>query len=217
MLPLICPCDTANSFDKKTHWSAEELHRAMGCRKFRNYKHLLQVSRDGHWAEGGEFPPSLGSFTTVPKANKGKPLDRTKYLYLDAVHVDIAFGDCLSVGGFRYALILVNRATHYNWTFGLKDVSSASILGALRLFCASAGSLACSFYSDCDLKLFGTAIQEYLINNSFKIIAAPAGCQSSNGLVESHWKVMVHMAHAYLTEKRCLGPSSSLPSLMPLG
>ncbi len=66
----------------------------MGCRKFRNYKHLLQVSWDGHWVEGGEFPPSLGSFATVPKANKGKPLDRKKYLYLDAVHVDIAFGDC---------------------------------------------------------------------------------------------------------------------------
>ena len=25
-LPLICPCDTANSSRKKTHWSAEELH-----------------------------------------------------------------------------------------------------------------------------------------------------------------------------------------------
>jgi hypothetical protein len=26
---------------------AEELHRIMGCRKFRNYKHILNVSRDG--------------------------------------------------------------------------------------------------------------------------------------------------------------------------
>jgi hypothetical protein len=64
---LIRPCDTANSSDKKTHWSAKKLHRAMGCRKFRNYKHLLQVSQDGHWVEGGKFPPSLGSFATVPK------------------------------------------------------------------------------------------------------------------------------------------------------
>jgi hypothetical protein len=202
VLPLICPCDTTNSSDKKTHWSAKELHRAMGCRKFRNYKHLLQVSRDGHWVEGVEFPPSLGSFATVPKANKGKPLDGTKYLYLNAVHVDITFGHCLSVGGFRYALILVNRATCYNWTFGLKDVLSASILGALCLFHALAGSLACSFYSNCDLKLFGMAIREYLIDNSSKIVAAPAGHQSSNSLVESQWKVMVHMACAYLTEKQ---------------
>ena len=201
-LPSIRPCDTANSSDKKTHWSAEELHRTMGCRKFRNYKHLIQVSRDGTWVDGGEFPPSLGSFATIPKSNKGKALDQTRYKFLDAVHVDIAFGDCLSVGGFRYALILVDRATRYNWTFGLSDLSSASILGAFRKFRASAGSLARCFHCDCDLKLFGTAIQEYLIDASSKIVAAPAGRQSSNGLVESHWKVMVHMGRAYLTEKQ---------------
>jgi hypothetical protein len=34
------------------------------------------------------------------------------------------------------------------------------------------------------------------------VVAAPAKRQSSNGLVESHWKVMVHMARAYLTEKQ---------------
>ncbi len=153
VLPSVRPCDTANSCDKKTHWTAEELHRTMGCQKFCNYKHLLQVSRDGTWVDGGEFPPALGSFAAVPKSNKGKPLEQTQYKYLDAVHVDISFGDCLSIGGFRYALILMDRAIRYNWTFGLHDLSSASILSALRKFRASARSLARSFYSDCDLKL----------------------------------------------------------------
>jgi hypothetical protein len=67
----------------------------MGCRKFHNYKTLLQVSRDGQWVDGGEFPPSLGSFSTIPKATCGSPLDRTHYKFLDAVHMVIAFGDCL--------------------------------------------------------------------------------------------------------------------------
>jgi hypothetical protein len=84
----------------------------------------------------------------------------------------------------------------------LKDLLSVSILGAFCLFCALVGLLAQCFHSDCDLKLFGTAIWEYLIDNSSTIIAAPAGRQLSNGLVELHWKVMVHMAHAYLTEKQ---------------
>jgi hypothetical protein len=102
VLPLVCPCDTTNSSKKKTHWSAEELHRAMGCRKFKNYKHLLLVSRDGQWVDSSKCPPSLGSFATVPKGNKGKPIGRTLYLYLEVVHVDIffGFGDCVSVGGF---------------------------------------------------------------------------------------------------------------------
>ena len=42
VLPLVCPCDNANSSNKKTQWSAKELHHAMGCRKFRNYKHFYK-------------------------------------------------------------------------------------------------------------------------------------------------------------------------------
>jgi hypothetical protein len=115
--------------------------------------------------------------------------------------VDIDFGDCISVGGVCYALILVDRATRYNWVYGLKDLSSDSILSALRYFKADAGSYACCFRLDCDAKFFGTRIREHLINNDSNIVATAAGCQSANGLVESHWKVMVHMSRAYLTEK----------------
>jgi len=46
------------------------------------------------------------------------------------------------------------------------------------------------------------AISEHLIDNKSKAVAAPAKRQSSNGLIESHWKIMVHMARAYLTEKQ---------------
>ena len=179
-----------NNTDTKTRWTAEELHHAMGCRKFRNYKTLLQVSHHGEWIDDGEFPPALGSFATITKAKHGLPLDKTKYFYLDAIHLDIAFGDCLSVSGFKYALILVNCANQYNWTFSLKSLSLDCILLALQLFWASAGGLARCFYCDCDAKLFGTAVSEYLIGNHSKVVAALAKRQSSNGLVESHWKVM---------------------------
>ncbi len=87
-----------------THWSAEKIHWALGCQFFCNYKHILQVSWDGAWVDGGKFPPSLGSFATIPKAKRGQSLDRTCYLYLDAVHVDITFGDCLAIGGFDMSL-----------------------------------------------------------------------------------------------------------------
>jgi hypothetical protein len=139
---------------------------------------------------------SLGLYATVLKAKRGISLDRTSYRFLDAVHMDIAFGDCVSVGGYWFALILVDRTTRYNWAFGLKTLSSDCILLALRLFRATAGSLACCFYCDCDPKLFGQAISDCIIDNSSKVVAAPAKHQSSNGLVEIHWKVMVHMARA---------------------
>jgi hypothetical protein len=81
--------------------------------------------------DGGEFPMSLGSYATVPKAKRGQLLDKTVYRYLDAVHMDIAFGDCVSVGGYRLALIQVDHATCYNWVFGLKTLASSCILLAL--------------------------------------------------------------------------------------
>ncbi len=198
----IRPCDTANASDTKTHWSLEEIHHIMGYRKFRNYKHILDVSHDGEWADGGKFPMPLGLYTTIPKAQQGMSLDHTSYRFLDAIHMDIAFGDCVSVGGYRFALILVDGATRYDWAFGLKTLSSDCILLALCLFCAAAGSLARCLYCNCDPKLFGQAICDYLVNKSSKVVAAPAKRQSSNGLVESHWKVMVHMARAYLTKKQ---------------
>jgi hypothetical protein len=91
---------------------------------------------------------------------------------------------------------------HYNWTISLKSLSSKHILGTLRLFCAAASALARCFYSDCDAKLFGTVILKYLIDNNSKVVMAPAKHQSVNGLVESHWKTMVYVARAYLTEKQ---------------
>ena len=43
-----------------------------------------------------------------------------------------------------------------------------------------------------------------------------AKCQSSNGLVESHWKIMVNMACTYPTKKQMPHLFWFMPSLMPL-
>jgi hypothetical protein len=42
--PAICPCDTPNASDTKSHWTAEELHRITGCQHFRNYRHLISTN-----------------------------------------------------------------------------------------------------------------------------------------------------------------------------
>jgi hypothetical protein len=140
----------------------------------------------------------------MPKANRSGPIDWTKYKYLDTVHMDIVFEVCLLVGSFCYAPILVDWATRYKWAFGSKNLSSHSILSVIQLFCGSACSLARCFYCNCDLKLFGTAISKYLIDNQSKVVATPAKQQSPNGMVEPDWKPMVHMAQAYLTKKQML-------------
>ena len=173
-----------------------------GCRRFRNYRHLIHTSKDGHFLDNGEFPVSLGAYTTIPKAPRGKPIDRLPSKYLDVVHIDIAFGDCMSIGGYKYALIFVDRATRFNWCFGLKSLHHDDIILAFLAFRAEAGNLARQFRCDCDDKLFGSHIRSFLHLERSSIVASPAGRQSANGLVESHWKIMVHMSRAYLTEKQ---------------
>jgi hypothetical protein len=125
-------------------------------------------------------------YATIPKAKRGGAIDCAESCFLDIVHMDIVFGDCVSVGGFCYALVLVDQATRYNWVYGLKDLLADSILSALCNFKADAGSYARCFRSDCNPKLFGMRIQDHLIDNNSNVVAATAGRQSSNGLVESH-------------------------------
>jgi hypothetical protein len=88
------------------------------------------------------------------------------------------------------------------WFFWLKNLSLDFILVAICSFHAAVVSLARCFYCNCDHTLFGTTINEYLIDNKSKVVAAPVKWQSSNGLVELHWKTMVHMARVYLTKKQ---------------
>jgi hypothetical protein len=121
-LPPVRPCDTPNSSNTKTTYPPEELHRLTGCRRFRNYQHIISMTKGGALLNTGEFPLSLGTYATIPKAPHGKAIDRHQAKYLDIVHVDISFGDCVSVGGFKFTLIFVDRATRYNWTFGLKSL-----------------------------------------------------------------------------------------------
>ncbi len=200
--PPIRPCDTPNPSDTKSHWTAKELHCITGCHHFCNYWHLLSVSKDGTYIDNGEFPTSIHPYTTIPKAPHGTTIDRTSTKYLDVVHLDIAFGDCMSVDGFKYTLIFVDRATRYNWCFGLKSLHHDNIIAAFFAFRSEAGSLAKQFCCDCNEKLFGSHIRSFLHLKRSPIIASPAGRHSANGLVESHWKIMVHMSREYLIEKQ---------------
>ena len=199
--PAIRPCDMPNALNTKSHWMAEELHRITGCHSFQNYKHLISTKKVGSFIDNGKFPMQIGAFTTIPKAPCSKANDRTKLKFLDIVHLNIAFGDCMSVNGFRYALIFVDRATHFNWCFGLKSLHHDGIITAFLAFHSEAGSLAHQFQCDCDEKLFGSHFHLFFHLNRSSIASSPASRQSTNGLVESHWKIMVHMLRTYLTEK----------------
>ncbi len=137
-LPPIQPCDTPNLSDTKTTYTPEELHPLTGCHRFCNYQHIILTTKDGILINTGKFPLSLGTYATIPKAPCGKAIDRLPAKYLDIVHVNITFGNCISVGGFKFSLIFVDHATCYNWTFGLKSLQHNDIQAAFLAFCNEA-------------------------------------------------------------------------------
>jgi hypothetical protein len=51
----------------------------------------------------------------------------------------------MSVGGYKHALIFVDRATRFNWCFGLKSLHHEDILSTFLAFRAEAGHLARQF------------------------------------------------------------------------
>ncbi len=69
--------------------------------------------------------------------------------------MDIVFGDCVGLGGFRYALLLVNVATRYRWLYGLTSLTSVHIIHALESFQADAWKLPQKFHANFNEKLIG--------------------------------------------------------------
>jgi hypothetical protein len=76
-----------------------------------------------------DSPLELGQVVNIKKACSNKvPVEHHKQ-YLEIVHCDIGFGDCMSIGnGALYCLILVDWATRYSWIHPLKSLHHDSIL-----------------------------------------------------------------------------------------
>ena len=111
--------------------TSDKTYHLFGNRRFRNYEHFGETSKDAQFVRGGEPCPTIGEFANIRKRNRGKALPPTKH-YLDKVHLDIVFGDTISKLGFRYAVLLIDRATKYLWFYGVRSLVSASIIEALE-------------------------------------------------------------------------------------
>ena len=70
---------------------------------------------------------------------------------------------------------------------------SACIIEALEQFRADAGALPKQFRCNCDQKLLGGEARPWIYRQQSKIIGAPAGRQSANGLAKRAWATVCAM------------------------
>ena len=92
--------------------------------------------------------------------------------------------------------------TRYCWIYRISSLSSTSITSEIEHFKVDAGRLPHRFHSDFDRKLIGGNALQWILSNGSNIIAAPAGRQSSNRLVERTWITLTQMAQAFIAEKQ---------------
>ena len=199
--PPVRACDTPNESDTLQHLTSDQIYKLFGNRRFRDYESFCSASKDCTFIKGGQPIPSIGEFATMRRRKRGKTRAPTPH-YLDLVHMDIVYGDVISRLGYRFGLLLVDRATKYIWIFGLRHLTSANIIEALEEFRAEAGGLPKEFRCDCDQKLLGGETRRWILNNQSTVHGAPAGRQSANGLVERYWQTLCSMARSYLVEKQ---------------
>ena len=81
----------------------------------------------------------LSKMATMPKKLRNTtPLQRLEQ-FEDVFHFDIVYGSRTAIGGYRYALWLLNRCSKRIEQYPLKSLASNELLVSLRLFCRDMG------------------------------------------------------------------------------
>ena len=177
--------------DNRTQFESLNIHRIFGCRQFRNQNHLTTATNES-LVKSGLLPSTISSLDTIANNTKGKPIKKQRQ-YLEKVHMDIVFGECVALGGQRYTLFLVDVATRYCCLYGMASLSSTSITSVLELFKADAGRLPHRFQSDFYRKLIGVNAPWWILSNVSNIIATPTGKKSFNGLAECTCRTLIQI------------------------
>ena len=74
--------------------------------------------------DAGEIPLSHGDFTTIQRHRSNKTeVVRPKHFF-DIAHMDITYGDTVAPGGIKFALIIVDHKTRYNFVLLLSNAVS---------------------------------------------------------------------------------------------
>jgi hypothetical protein len=183
------------------HINAFELRKHFGSRGMSDWTTLEHTGTGLHVVQDKDAPTTLGDITTISRNNSGKLLQRPPQA-LHTIGMDIGYGEGTSPGGYKYALTLVDYATRYTWTYGLKNKTVESVIDALWCFFVDAGGMPRRIRCDFDSSFVKGKVCEFLKQHQIKITSAPPNRQSQNGLVERQWRTAVAMARAMLIEAR---------------
>ncbi len=201
-LLLVSPCDMANESNSNAHRTAEEIHRTMDCQKFRNYRHLYLVSNGSELVNRGEFPPSLGSFATIPRQNEASrwiaPGTNTLMRFTWILFLATAF-QLVALVMPSFLLTVQHTNTGH---LGLRCFCWIQSLPQYNYSVAQLALLCVASIATVMPNCLGLQFLNISLTMVPRLFPPPLSDNQANGRFESHWETMVHMARAYLTEKQ---------------
>lgn len=195
-----------SSTARKNRLTVPQLHRYMGFRKPRDWTEILDLSQENVElvVDDGVAPLELGDVANIKRSRHNKTPIASPAKFLEAVYMDIGYGDCKAIGGAKYCILLVDRANHYAWINALKPLTHEDITNAFRDFQLDAGALPTRIYTDFDSKLIQHGpTGNWLQDSGCKVVSPPGGCQCQNGLVERTWQTTASHPWVVLTLLIC--------------
>jgi len=185
--------------DTTTSYTIDQMRKMFG---FRNIQSILaelkQTTQNLHVSTTDNEPIiDLGEVSTIPKPRRNTTPLNLPEKFGDLIHMDILFGSGTSIGGYRYALFLVDRATRQKFAYPMRSLK-VDLLSTLKTFCSDIHRVPKAFKTDFDHKLMGKEVQYFLKSNQSTIESVPPNEQNKNGLCERNWRSILTMSRSWL-------------------
>eukprot|EP00957_Ditylum_brightwellii_P208397 15357231-Ditylum_brightwellii.AAC.1 len=165
--PVLSPADCVSSTRPVTmSYTTEIFQKAVGFRNIHPLlKHMTRVGQNTLHVKdlGTDMVRDPGELATLPKSKRNtNPITKPEK-FGDVVHFDIVYGLGTAIGGYRYALWLVDRATRYVFEYPLKTLQEDELLKAIQLFRRDCGGrLPSRMIADRDFKLIRGKMAKFL-------------------------------------------------------
>jgi hypothetical protein len=115
----------------------------------------------------------VGTIASIKSNQHNSTPSRPPAKYSNIWHIDIGYGpNTPAIGGAKYTLLLVDKATRYKFIYGLKNLTT-SLLDAMKKFLCNCAVTPTLIQTNFDNKLMGGKIGTLLLENKIQIEGAP--------------------------------------------
>ena len=177
-------------------FSSDELRKSLGFLNveriiphlkdyFQPNYHISNINRD--------LILDIGEVDTLNDTKINEDPVKLPSIFGDVMYVDIGYGRNTGIGGAKYAIFVMDRASRYKCIFKLKSLKKDT-LSAFKEFIANMSFAPKKTVTDFGHKLMVKSVTDYLSTFQYKVESAPPRHQYQNGLVEYNWRKMICMA-----------------------